>query len=62
MVKNIINVVIKKEFLAENIVKLVIYNPQIAKKAKAGQFVIIRVDPKGERIPLTISDSDEKAG
>ncbi len=62
MVKNDINVIIEKEDLAEKIVKLVIYNPQIALNAKAGQFVIIRVDPKGERIPLTIADSDKKAG
>lgn len=62
MVKNDINVIIKKEDLAEKIVKLVIYNPQIALNAKAGQFVIIRVVPNGERIPLTIADSDKKAG
>ncbi len=62
MVKSDINVIIKKEDLAEKIVKLVIYNPQIALNARAGQFVIIRVVPTGERIPLTIADSDKKAG
>lgn len=36
--------------------------PLIAKKAKAGQFIILRVNEKGERIPLTIADSDEKRG
>lgn len=36
--------------------------PLIAKKAKAGQFIILRVNEKGERIPLTIADSDAKRG
>jgi len=36
--------------------------PRIARKAKAGQFVIIRVSEKGERIPLTIADFDRQAG
>lgn len=62
MVKNDYNIIIEKEDLAENIVKLVIFNPQVALNGKAGQFVIIRVSPKGERIPLTIADSDKKKG
>ena len=36
--------------------------PRIARKAKAGQFVVLIKDEKGERIPLTIADSDAKAG
>jgi len=36
--------------------------PAIARKAKAGQFVIIRVDEEGERIPLTLADWDAKGG
>jgi ferredoxin--NADP+ reductase len=36
--------------------------PAVAKKARAGQFVVVRIDEKGERIPLTIADWDEKAG
>jgi ferredoxin--NADP+ reductase len=36
--------------------------PAVAKKAKAGQFVVVRIDEKGERIPLTIADYDEKEG
>jgi ferredoxin--NADP+ reductase len=36
--------------------------PAVARKAQAGQFVIIRVDEKGERIPLTIADWDRDAG
>ena len=36
--------------------------PNVAKKAQAGQFVVIRVDEKGERIPLTIADWDREEG
>ena len=42
--------------------KMVIEAPLIAKKAKAGQFIILRVDEKGERIPLTIADYDRARG
>ena len=41
---------------------MVIYAPEIARKAKAGQFVIIRSHKEGERIPLTIADYDRQAG
>jgi NAD(P)H-flavin reductase len=36
--------------------------PAVAQKAKAGQFVVVRIDERGERIPLTIADWDEKEG
>ena len=36
--------------------------PNVAKKAKPGQFVVIRIDEKGERIPLTVAGWDEKEG
>jgi ferredoxin/flavodoxin---NADP+ reductase len=36
--------------------------PEVAKKARPGQFVIVRIDEKGERIPLTFADWDSKAG
>jgi len=36
--------------------------PEVARKAKAGQFAIVRVDERGERIPLTIADYDRKTG
>jgi ferredoxin/flavodoxin---NADP+ reductase len=48
--------------LSENIVKTVLEAPEIAKKRKAGQFVILMIDEKGERIPLTIVDSDPAKG
>jgi len=46
------------EFLAPNIKRFVIEAPKIALKRKAGQFVIIRINEVGERIPLTIADSN----
>lgn len=49
-------------FLAENVKLFKIKAPQIAQKRKAGQFVIIRIDEEGERIPLTIADSDTATG
>lgn len=36
--------------------------PRVAKKAQAGQFIVLRVDEDGERIPLTIADFDREAG
>ena len=36
--------------------------PEVAKKAQAGQFVVVRLDEKGERVPLTFADWDEKEG
>jgi len=41
---------------------MVVQAPEVARKAKAGQFVIIRIHEEGERIPLTIADLDRKAG
>lgn len=56
------NKVIRKVLLSENVVKLVIEAGQIAKSRKAGQFVIVKLGEKGERIPLTISDADSAKG
>ena len=41
---------------------MVIEAPHVARKASAGQFVIVRIDDFGERVPLTIADFDRKAG
>ena len=49
-------------FLAENIKKFEIEAPSIAKKRKAGQFVMLRIEQNGERIPLTIADSNPEKG
>lgn len=49
--------------LFSDVTKLMIVEaPQVARKAQAGQFVIIRIDERGERIPLTIADFDRDAG
>ncbi|MFI5252605.1 MAG: sulfide/dihydroorotate dehydrogenase-like FAD/NAD-binding protein [Bacteroidota bacterium] len=54
--------IIQTERLSSTITKYVIEAPYIAKKRKPGNFVIVRVIETGERIPLTIVDSDLKAG
>lgn len=54
--------IIGKEILSENVVRLVLESPTIAKNRKAGQFVIVKIGEKGERIPLTIADADPEAG
>jgi ferredoxin--NADP+ reductase len=54
--------VVSAKFIAPNIKHFKIEAPKIALKRKAGQFVIIRVDEVGERIPLTIADSDAENG
>lgn len=48
--------------LAHTVYQYKIKAPLLAKKRKAGQFVVLRLNEKGERIPLTIVDSDEKEG
>jgi len=52
----------KLELAKGTIVRFDILAPKIAKKAKAGQFIILRVNETGERIPMTIADKDEFAG
>lgn len=52
--------ILQKRKLAESIYLMEIEAPEIAKKAKAGQFVVLRINEKGERIPLTIADSEKK--
>jgi ferredoxin--NADP+ reductase len=54
--------ILLKENIAPNIFRMIIEAPRIAKKALPGQFIILRVTEDGERIPLTISDSDKDAG
>jgi ferredoxin--NADP+ reductase len=52
----------KQEMAKGSIIRFDISAPKIASKAKAGQFVIVRVNEFGERIPLTIADKDAFAG
>ncbi|MCD4789679.1 MAG: sulfide/dihydroorotate dehydrogenase-like FAD/NAD-binding protein [Bacteroidales bacterium] len=55
--------IVKKQEMAKGtIIRFDISAPKIAKKIKAGQFVIIRVNETGERIPLTVADKDDFAG
>ncbi len=54
--------IVKKESLNPTVTRMVIDAPLIAKKAQPGQFVILRVDEDGERIPLTVADYDREAG
>ena len=54
--------ILLKQDLVPNIHLLKIEAPAVAKKAQPGQFVVIRIDEKGERIPLTVADWDEVEG
>ena len=54
--------IVDKQLLSPTIAKFVIRAPLVAPKRKAGNFVIIRVDANGERIPLTLVDSDPAKG
>lgn len=54
--------IISADLLAPDIKRFIISAPKIASKRKAGQFVIVRSTEHGERIPLTIADSDPVAG
>ncbi len=57
-----LNTIIQKETLADRVKSYQVYSPYIAKKAKPGQFVILRLSETGERVPLTIVDQDSEAG
>jgi ferredoxin--NADP+ reductase len=54
--------ILHKEILSDVNKLMVIAAPEVARKARAGQFVIVRIDERGERIPLTIADYDRDAG
>ncbi|MBR4086480.1 MAG: sulfide/dihydroorotate dehydrogenase-like FAD/NAD-binding protein [Clostridia bacterium] len=54
--------IVKKEALNPTVSRMVIKAPLVAQKAQAGQFIILRVDERGERIPLTIAGYDREAG
>ncbi|MDE5642580.1 MAG: sulfide/dihydroorotate dehydrogenase-like FAD/NAD-binding protein [Muribaculaceae bacterium] len=54
--------IISKEHFSENVVRLDIKAPLIARSRKPGHFVIVRCGDKGERIPLTIADADTARG
>ncbi len=54
--------ILEAESIAPDVRRIVVEAPKIAKKHQAGQFVIVRVTPTGERIPLTIAAADTDAG
>ena len=54
--------ILEKEVLAPTIKKLKVKAPMIAEKTKPGNFIILRVDEKGERIPLTVADYERETG
>jgi ferredoxin/flavodoxin---NADP+ reductase len=54
--------ILEKRVLSDLIKLVVVEAPHVARKARAGQFVIVIVDEQGERIPLTIADHDRAAG
>lgn len=54
--------ILEKKGLARDIKLIEVSAPLIATRAKAGQFIILRIDEQGERIPLTIADSDVSLG
>lgn len=54
--------ILRREKLADNIYLMDVHAPRVAKACKPGQFVIVKIDEEGERIPLTICDYDRKEG
>jgi len=54
--------IVSRESLGASTRLFIIEAPEVARKAKAGQFVIVRISEEGERIPLTIADFDREAG
>lgn len=54
--------IVEKRSLNEQMTLMRIEAPYVAEKAKAGQFIIFRVDEKGERVPLTVADTNKEDG
>ena len=54
--------ILAKEELSPNVYAMTIEAPRVARKAQPGQFIILRIDEQGERIPLTIADFDREQG
>ena len=54
--------ILHRQQLSDLVFRLTVEAPEIAAKHKAGQFIILRISEKGERIPLTIADSDADKG
>ncbi len=54
--------VLLNEELAQDIYKMVVYSPRIARAARAGQFILLMVEDRGERVPMTLVDWDKERG
>jgi len=54
--------ILRKEILNDTVTLIEVYAPKIAKKAEPGQFIILRVNDQGERVPFTIADFDLEKG
>lgn len=54
--------ILNREELNPTVVKIDVYAPYVARKAEAGQFIILRTDEEGERIPLTVADYNREQG
>lgn len=52
----------KKKVLNPTVTQMDIYAPLVSRKARPGQFIILRVDSDGERIPLTVAGTDPEEG
>jgi ferredoxin--NADP+ reductase len=57
-----VNRIVEKKEIAPAIISMKVEAPLVAKKARAGQFIILMTDERGERIPLTIADWDREKG
>ena len=54
--------IVEKEYLNPTVVKIVVEAPRVAKKALPGQFIILKIDEYGERVPFTVADFDRENG
>ena len=54
--------ILEKQALNPTVTRMVVAAPFVARKAEPGQFIILRVDEEGERIPLTVADYDREKG
>lgn len=54
--------ILSKRELCENQYEIIVDAPFVTRNGKAGQFIILRVDEEGERVPLTIADIDKDKG
>lgn len=54
--------ILEKKVLNPTVIQITVDAPHVARRAKAGQFIILRVDEEGERVPFTIAGSDPEKG